>query len=140
MRKFLKFSLTYFILTVLIFLTEVCIGIYVHDTIIRPYGGDYLVVILIYCFVRSFLNTPVFQTSIAVLLFSFLIETMQYFDFVDRMGIDNKLARIVIGTSFAWKDIWSYVLGVLTVFLAEWIIRKKQCECFCRKSSDRTQY
>jgi hypothetical protein len=124
MRAYFKFSLTYFILTILIFLTEVYIGMYVHDSIVRPYGGDFLVVILIYCFIKSFVNTSVFYTGIGVLLFSFFIEGLQYLNFVDQMGIQNKLARIIIGTSFAWEDILVYILGILTVFIFEGVIKR----------------
>ncbi|MDI3319509.1 DUF2809 domain-containing protein [Pinibacter soli] len=99
--KLFKFNWIYFALTIALFATEVFIAKYVHDTIIRPYGGDFLVVILIYCFVKSFVDTPFLKTAIAVLLFSFLIETLQYLHFVDRIGLsNNKLARLVIGVSF----------------------------------------
>ena len=96
------------------------IAIYLHDAIIRPYGGNFLVVILIYCFVKSFLNTPVFPTALAVLLFSYAIETLQYFNLVDLLGLEKStIARTVIGTSFAWTDLLAYTLGVLLVLIVE---------------------
>lgn len=126
MRKIFKFNWIYFVLTIMLFAIEVFIARYVHDSVVRPYGGDFLVVILIYCFVKSFLNTPVFYTAIAVLLFSFLIETLQYFDFVDRIGLGHyRLARIVIGVSFAWTDLLSYTLGILLVLLSENLLGRK---------------
>ena len=55
-----------------------------------------------------------------VLLFSYLVEVLQYFNFVEIIGLqDNKLARIVIGTSFSWWDILFYTLGILFVILVE---------------------
>lgn len=126
MNKIFKFSWFYFALTVALFATEVYIAKCVHDTIIRPYGGDFLVVILIYCFVKSFLDTPVFRTAIGVLLFSYFIEMLQYFHFIDRVGLgNNKLARLVIGISFEWIDIISYTLGILLVLVLETVLKRK---------------
>ncbi|MGG9963631.1 DUF2809 domain-containing protein [Ferruginibacter sp. SUN106] len=116
----LKFSARYFILAILLLVTEILIAVYVHDAIIRPYIGDLLVVILIYCTVKAFINSPVLKTAIAVLLFSFLIETLQYFKIVEVLGLQHsKLARVIIGTSFEWVDIAAYIAGVLVVLFAE---------------------
>lgn len=37
-----RFKWTYFLLFLLLLLTEVYIGAFVHDRLIRPVGGDYL--------------------------------------------------------------------------------------------------
>ncbi len=124
-----KFRLhkTYLLLTLLLFVTEVIIAVYVHDSIIRPYGGDFLVVIFIYCFIRSFIDLPVWVTAIAVLLFSYTIEILQYFNLVKMLGLqDSRLARIVLGTSFAWTDLVAYTLGIILVLWAEKMIAAKQ--------------
>ncbi len=119
-KSLFQFHRKYFFLTLLLFATEVFIAAYLHDAIIRPYGGDFLVVILIYCFVKSFLNTPVKATALAVLLFSYLIETLQYFNLVEILGLEKStIARVVIGTSFAWTDLLAYTLGILLVLLVE---------------------
>jgi hypothetical protein len=44
----LRFHKAYFILTFLLFLTEVLIVMFAHDNFVRPYLGDYLVVIVFY--------------------------------------------------------------------------------------------
>ncbi|MBW8684359.1 ribosomal maturation YjgA family protein [Chitinophaga rhizophila] len=115
----LRFNWIYFALTVFIFLIEVLIALYVHDDIIRPYVGDILVVILIYCFVRSFLQAPVLPVAVGVLVFSCTIEIMQYFKLVTLLGLDHsRLARIAIGNYFSWGDMICYVLGIgLTMFI-----------------------
>lgn len=116
----LKFNKIYFGLTILIFIIEVLIALYVHDTIIRPYIGDVLVVILIYCFVKSFLKIKVMPTAVFVLLFAFGVETLQYLNIVDKLGLQNsKIARTVIGTSFSWIDILTYIIGISIVLLVE---------------------
>ena len=122
----LKFNKTYFALAVLIFITEVMIALFVHDLFIRPYVGDVLVVILIYCFVKSFLDLPVLPTALAVLEFSFVIETLQFFEIVNRLGLqDSKFANTVIGNSFAWIDMLAYIIGIILILCFE-IIRKKK--------------
>jgi len=115
-----RFNIRYFLLTILLFLTEVLIGRYMDDAIIRPYGGDFLVVILIYCFVRTFFDTPVLRTAIGVLLFSYFIEITQYFHLVNLLGLqDCKIARIVMGTYFSFVDMLAYTLGILLVLIIE---------------------
>lgn len=119
----LRFNKTYFLLFILIFIIEVLIALYVHDDFIRPYFGDVLVVILIYCFVKAFVNIRTLPLAIGVLLFSFVVETLQYFRFIELIGLqDVKLARVVIGTSFAWMDIWCYVAGFIVILIAEYLL------------------
>ena len=123
----LKFNYRYFILTVLLFLIEVLIALFVHDKFVRPYLGDVLVVILIYCFVKSFLKSPPTLTAIWVLLFAFFIELLQYFNFVEIIGLqESRLARTVIGNSFSWEDLIAYAVGTAITLCFEGIIGKKK--------------
>ena len=123
----LHFNKTYFGLTMLLFITEVLIALYVHDNFIRPYIGDVLVVILIYCFIKSFLKLKVLTAVVLVLLFSFGIETLQYLNIVEKLRLENNtIARTVIGTSFSWMDILSYVAGLIIVLVVEKSIKKNQ--------------
>jgi hypothetical protein len=72
-----RFNRTYGILTLLLLVTEIVIALYVHDAIIRPYIGDLLVVILIYCCMRCFARIPVTPAAAATLAFAICIETLQ---------------------------------------------------------------
>ncbi|MDP3466950.1 MAG: DUF2809 domain-containing protein [Daejeonella sp.] len=115
-----RFHKGYFGLTAGLFLTEILIAMYVRDDFIRPYFGDFLVVILMYCFLRTFTKIGVKPTVLAVLLFSYLIEVLQYLKFVEIIGLGNsELARTLIGTSFAWMDIVAYTTGCLTILWFE---------------------
>lgn len=114
------FNRSYFILTILLFLIEITIALYLHDTFIRPYFGDFLVVILLYCFLKSFLNLSVWIAAGLVLVFSFTIEIAQYFNMVEKLGLrDYKIATVVLGNSFAWMDLLAYIIGILTVISFE---------------------
>ncbi len=116
----IQFNKKYFLLTVILFLTEINIALFFQDRFIRPYVGDLLVVILLYCFVKSFFKVPVIPLSIGVLLFSFVVETLQYFNLVELLHLQqSKLARIVLGTSFEWIDIIAYSLGIFLVIMIE---------------------
>ena len=116
----LTFNKKYFALTILLFAIEVLIALFIHDNFIRPYLGDVLVVVLIYCFIKSFLKLQVLLVAVFVLAFSFSIELLQYLNIVEKLGLENsKLARTVIGTSFAWIDLITYVVGIFIVLVAE---------------------
>jgi DNA integrity scanning protein DisA with diadenylate cyclase activity len=119
-KSMFKFQKNYFFGAILLFLTEILIAIFVHDSIIRPFGGDFLVVILLYFFVKSFWNTSVLKVAVSVLLFSFLIEILQYFQLVKLLHLQHSnLAKTVMGTSFAWGDILAYSLGFLAILVFE---------------------
>ena len=119
----LTFNVRYFVIAFLLFVTEVFIALYIHDNFIRPYLGDFLVVILLYCFVRTFLQARVLPVAASVLLFSFLVEISQYFHLVSWLGLqNNQLARIVLGSSFSLIDLVCYTAGTLMVIMLErWI-------------------
>lgn len=120
------FNKNYFILAVLIFIVEVVIALYVKDQFVRPYLGDVLVVILIYCFCMTFLRLPVVATALGVLTFAFLIEFLQYFRMIEILGLEKStLARTVIGTSFAVEDLLAYVAGIGVVLVVEKYRTKK---------------
>jgi len=115
-----RFHKTYFVLTLLLLLTEILIALYVNDNFVRPYVGDFLVVILLYCFARSILNWSVVLTCLAVLIFSFCVEIAQYFQLVKHLQLENnKLARTIIGSSFEWTDLLAYTLGIVFVLVVE---------------------
>ncbi len=116
----LTFSFRYFFFALILFLVEVFIALYVHDGLVRPYVGDYLVVMLIYCAVRTFIKISPVKLAIGVLLFSYVIEVLQFFSIVDRLGLsNNKLAKTVIGYGFEWIDLLAYTLGIVTVLILE---------------------
>ena len=115
-----RFDRVYFLLAVALFLAEAGIALLVHDDFIRPYFGDTLVVVLIYCFLRSFLKTAVIPTAIVVLLFSYAIEVSQYFDLIGLLHLEiNRLAKCVLGNSFEWVDFIAYTVGIVSVIAVE---------------------
>ena len=94
-------------------IAEILIGLYAHDDFVRPYLGDTLVVILLWCLVRTVLPTRLSWLSAAVFLFAVLVEITQIFPLCDLLGIQNSLIRTLMGTSFSWWDIVAYLAGCL---------------------------
>ncbi len=114
------FQKKYVPVTLVLLMVEVYIALYVHDAVIRPYVGDLLVVILIYSFCKIFLRVQVKTLALSVLLFAYLIEYLQYINFIKWLGLENNiLANVVMGNSFEWIDMLAYTLGALLVVLIE---------------------
>jgi hypothetical protein len=121
----LRINIHYFMLTLVLTTVEMYIGAKMHDAIIRPYGGDFLIVIWLYCLIRSFFRGPAWPTALAVLVFAYAVETLQYFHWADRLGFKKpSLMRTLMGVEFTWVDILSYTLGIGLVLgleaLAQW--------------------
>ncbi len=112
----MTFNPSYFFVTLGLFVIEVCIAVFVDDRVIRPFVGDVLVVILIYCFLRAFFRI---QTTVAIALvfgLACLVEALQYFKVLNLLGWQNNtLLRVVLGTTFDGKDILAYAIGAAIV-------------------------
>ncbi|WP_185153909.1 DUF2809 domain-containing protein [Dysgonomonas sp. ZJ279] len=116
----IRFDFRSFVVFLIIFAVEVVIALFVDDKIIRPYGGDILVVILIYYFVKSFIRIKSLYLVIGVLLFAYAVEIGQYFRLVEVLGMqNNKVMRVVIGSTFTWGDTFSYTLGVAICYFID---------------------
>lgn len=123
--KFLRFNRNYFALTLILFVIEVCIALFVNDTFVRPFLGDVIVVWFVYYFIRSFIAIKPIYIAVFTLLFSFAVEMGQYFKLIEILGLQEyKWARIVIGTSFSWWDMLCYVVGFLLLFVFDKHLRK----------------
>lgn len=115
-----RFDLKSFLVFLLIFVIEVIIALYVRDSIIRPYGGDVLVVMLMYYFLKSFVRVKPLYLAIAVLIFAYAVEIGQYFNLVEVLGMqDNKIMSVVIGSSFSWGDMLAYTVGAVICIILD---------------------
>lgn len=118
--KRLRFSFGYFFFTLILLVAEYFIATKMHDSLIRPFGGDFLVVILIYCIVKSFFDTPVLPTAVWVLALAYGIEISQYFHLVNLLHLENThWPKILLGTTFSFYDLLAYTLGIICVLIVE---------------------
>ena len=120
-RRICFASLSLFLLGV-----EIIIGVFVHDRFVRPYLGDTLVVILLYTIVRVVIPDSFPWLSAVIFGFAVLVEISQIFPLCDVLHIQNRLIRVLMGTSFAWADIAAYFAGcLLTAGYDFWLGKKK---------------
>lgn len=97
---------------------EVIIALFIDDSIIRPYGGDVLVVIMIYYFIKAFIETKSVYICIFTLLFAYTVEILQYLKMVEVLGVqNNKLLATILGSSFSWGDMLAYTIGIVICYL-----------------------
>lgn len=103
----------YLLVASLLFLLEILIALFAHDKIIRPYAGDFLATIFLYCFARGLLSAAPKTVALGVLLISYLIESLQYVGLLAWLGWQHwRVARIVLGSHFEWTDLLAYTLGL----------------------------
>jgi hypothetical protein len=120
-----QFNKNYFILFLLFFITEVSIALFIHDDIIRPFFGDYLVVFLIFFFVNSFIKWNKYKIAFYVLVFAFGIEFLQYINLVSILGLQkSKLVCTIIGNSFSVIDLGIYLIAFLSIIAFENAFKK----------------
>lgn len=100
---------------------EIFIALFVHDSFVRPYIGDVLVVIVLYYFIRIFLPEGCRWLPAAIFVFAVFVEILQYFRLVERLELsDNLFLRVLIGSVFDVKDIVCYGVGCLILAVIEW--------------------
>ncbi len=114
----------YGIASVVLLIIEIMIGIYAHGWI-RNYLGDVLVVILLYTLFRAV--SPVwpgkwYVLPTIILVSAFVVEFLQLWGFCDRLGITDRLIRILIGTGFSVIDLLCYAVGIVPCYISEYII------------------
>ena len=123
----LQFNKTYFIIFIILFIIEVLIATYLKTGFIRHTFGDFLIVILLYCFIKSFIAIKPIPTAIYVLIISFIIEFLQMGNLLYHLNLQNSdLAKLILGSTFQISDLVAYSLGTITVLIIENIISNNQ--------------
>ena len=117
----MKTKAIYLILTTACFILCVVIALFLESHLfIRGFSGDIVVTILIYFFLIIFVPVNPFRLGILVLLFSYSVEILQYFHFVDLIGLGKyKAARIILGTTFDLRDLLAYTIGVIIAYFTD---------------------
>ena len=109
----MKKRIPYIILFVVLVGVEVVIALTQHGNFIRNYGGDIIVMWVLYCLVQAVLGgkNNHYIVNLCLLAFAFAVELVQLWGFADRFGIENPFLRTLIGTSFAAEDLLCYAAG-----------------------------
>lgn len=114
-KRRIAYGLTFFLLTV----TEVLIGMFVHDSFVRPYLGDVIIVIVLYSFVRIFMPENFTYLPAVIFIFAVGVELLQGLNIADRLGIQSQLLRTIIGTVCDIRDIYCYAAGCILIGIYE---------------------
>jgi len=118
------FSKKYAALSIGLLAIEITIALFIHDSLIRPFIGDMLVVILIFTACRSVIKADNFRLAFCVLLFSFAVEIGQYFQLVSLLGLQHRGAlRTILGTTFDYRDLLAYSAGILIIWVIGFIAK-----------------
>ena len=116
----------YALTTIVLLIVEVLIALFVHDTFIRPYVGDVLVVFVVYCFVRIFIPENVKLLPLFVFLFAVVVEVLQFFHIVDLLGLGGiTFFRVLIGGTFDLKDILCYGVGCVLLTVWDYVLLER---------------
>lgn len=118
----------YLILSGILFVTEFLIAVFVPSpSWLRDYGGDMLIIPLIYCLVRIFVRILPRLMPFLMCCIGFLFEIAQYFQLSDRLGFARgSVMSIIIGTHFTWGDILCYLIGMIFIYIG--IVIRKSCK------------
>ena len=103
---------------------EIFIAAFVTDGFIRSIFGDFLVVMLIYSFVKTFIDWKPINVALGVLLFAFSVEFLQYINVLEFLNLQNNhLANLILGNTFQSSDLAAYTLGIIVVLIIEYKIK-----------------
>jgi len=99
---------------------EVSIATFLSAGFIRSTLGDFLVVILIYCFIKSMFDWKPINVAIGVLIFAYVIELLQFFQVLKILNLqDHKILATILGSTFQISDLIAYTLGTITILILE---------------------
>ena len=105
---------------IVVLAAEVCIALFVNDAVIRPYIGDILAAVLVYCVVRIFWANPPKLLALYVWLFAVAVELVQLFGIVQRLGLgENRVIAVIAGGTFDFVDIALYAVGAGIMFVVQ---------------------
>lgn len=118
--------LSYAAVAALLLASEILIALFVHDSFLRPYGGDILVTVLLCAALRIiFLENK--WLPLWVFSLSLLVEVAQGVKLFTLLGFDRvPFLRVLLGTTFSVLDVLCYAAGCMIFFIAEKFLRGKK--------------
>lgn len=128
-KQIMKYTFKPFYFTAFytLLLIEIAIALLFKTGFIRHTVGDFLVTILLYCFIKSFVKLKAIYIALFVIAFAFIVEFLQLFNFIDYINLrGNKLVSTIIGTSFSLQDLLAYTLGVICIYVIDIKTSKKK--------------
>lgn len=90
--------------------TEVCIALFVHDSFVRPYLGDVLAVVTVYCGARIVFPQRFGWLSAAVMALAVGVELLQLTNLSALFG-EGSFMAVLLGSTFDPHDLLCYAVG-----------------------------
>ncbi len=117
----------YFIVFLMLFVIELIIAKFIKQPFIRYWLGDLLIVLMIYYFIKSIIKAKPIQIAIGVLTFAYAVEFLQRSQLLDLLNLrNNKVANLILGTTFSWSDMLAYTIGFLIIMWIEFLDKQKK--------------
>lgn len=108
----------YLIVALIIFFIELLV--IKTEGFIRYTVGDFLVVIMIYCLLRSIKKISARAAAISVFILSFVIEFVQLTQISkSELFKEYEFLQLVLGTSFSIEDLIAYSLGIALAYFID---------------------
>ena len=114
-----KKRIIYAVAFLILLIIEILIGVSVQDSFVRPYLGDVLVVILLYCLIRIIIPKRCRLLPLYLFMFAAGVEFFQGLNIADRLGIQSRILRTIIGTVCDIQDIYCYAAGCILIGVYE---------------------
>lgn len=110
----------YLIWTIVLFVTECAIALFIKGGLIRHFVGDILAIILVYCLLRAISNLAKQKAALIALITGLLIELVQALQLLNELELDHiKWLTIVFGSTADPWDVLAYALGFIFILIAE---------------------
>lgn len=110
-------------ISVLFLICVVIIKFLSSYVIIRGFVGDVVFTMMLYFILRYISNIKPIYGCFSVLLATYIVEVLQYFNFTSHVTfLNNKMGRLIFGATFDIKDMMAYTIGVAIVYILEKII------------------
>lgn len=117
----MKKRIIFGIAALVILAVEVLIALFVHDRFVRPYMGDVLAVVCVYCAVRAVLPKNPQFLSVFVFAFAVIVELVQLTGLSEFFG---GIVAVIIGGTFDFADILCYFVGSAVCFVIDLKIKE----------------
>lgn len=116
----MKKRTVYGLIFLLLLGAEICIAEFVHDSFVRPYIGDVLVMPLLCCLVRIFFPDRPERLPLYMCLTGVTAELLQASG-LSRVPLiaESRVLSIALGSTFDPADILCYATGCLLFYAAE---------------------
>lgn len=124
MKQNLKAACGYGAAFLWLLMTEIIIGIYGLG-IVRSYGGDVLVIPLLYCLVR--MVTKICPRTLPLWLWGagLFTELLQLCNLAERLGFpEGSLPAVLLGTRADWMDVLCYGVGTALIYAAMGLLHR----------------